>query len=101
MSSPETEPKVKPPPEIDCTESIKLISAENRPEQYHRFEEESTLAIRAALGAKRPLLVRGKPGVGKTQLAEAAAKVLKRPLVCVVSSTRGPKHATCSGNSMR
>ena len=36
MSSPETEPKVKPPPEIDCSESIELISAENRPEQYHR-----------------------------------------------------------------
>jgi MoxR-like ATPase len=88
MSSPETEPKVKPPPEINCSESITLISEENRPEQYHQFEEESALAIRAALGAKRPLLVRGKPGVGKTQLAAAAAKVLKRPLVSRVVDSR-------------
>jgi len=88
MSSPETEPKVKPPPEINCSESITLISVENRPEQYHQFEEESALAIRAALGAKRPLLVRGKPGVGKTQLAAAAAKVLKRPLVSRVVDSR-------------
>ncbi len=88
MSSPETEPKVKPPPEINCSESITLISEENRPEQYHQFEEKSALAIRAALGAKRPLLVRGKPGVGKTQLAAAAAKVLKRPLVSRIVDSR-------------
>ena len=88
MSPPETEPKFKPPPEINCSESITLISEENRPEQYHQFERKSALAIRAALGAKRPLLVRGKPGVGKTQLAAAAAKVLKRPLVSRVVDSR-------------
>jgi len=88
MSQPNAGPKLKPPPEIDCTKSIELTSADNRPEQYHQFEEESARAIRAALGAKRPLLVRGKPGVGKTQLAEAAARILKRPLLRRVVDSR-------------
>lgn len=88
MSPPNAGPRLKPPPEIDCTRSIELIGEGNRPEQYHQFEEESARAIRAALGAKRPLLVRGKPGVGKTQLAEAAAKILKRPLVRRVVDSR-------------
>ncbi len=100
MSQARTGPKVNPPPEIDCSKAVVLVREGNRPEQYHEFEPESALAIRAALGARRPLLVRGKPGVGKTQLAAAAAKVLKRPLVSR-SSIHGPKHVTCSGNSMR
>ncbi len=88
MNQPKADSPLKPPPDIDCTRSIELISAENRPEQYHQFEPESALAIRAALAARRPLLVRGKPGVGKTQLAEAAAKELGRPLLRRVVDSR-------------
>lgn len=44
----------------------------------HLFEAPSMLAINAALVAKRPLLVRGEPGVGKSQLAKAAAVALGR-----------------------
>jgi MoxR-like ATPase len=88
MNPPKADSPIKPPPEIDCTRSIELISAGNRPEQYHQFEPESALAIRAALAARRPLLVRGKPGVGKTQLAEAAAKELGRPLLRRVVDSR-------------
>lgn len=44
----------------------------------HRFEAESLHAINTALAAERPLLVRGEPGTGKSQLARAAAFVLKR-----------------------
>src|SRR5512135_2190573 len=88
MSKTEPDLKLKPPPEIDCSQPIELIGEGNRPEQYHQFEPEIVMAIRAALGARRPLLVRGKVGVGKTQLAAAAAKVLKRPLVSRVVDSR-------------
>ena len=44
----------------------------------HEFDERSIAAVNLALAAKRPLLVRGEPGVGKTQLAEAAAAELQR-----------------------
>ncbi len=76
------------PPQIDCGTPVKLADKPGLPEQYHQFEPESALAIRAALGACRPLLVRGEPGVGKTQLAAAAAKVLGRPLVQKVVESR-------------
>ncbi len=75
-------------PEIDWRTPIKLIDRPGLPEQYHLFDAESTMAIRAALAARRPLLVRGEPGVGKTQLAAAAANVLKRPLVPKVVNSR-------------
>lgn len=47
----------------------------------HLFESDSVWAIRAALGAQRPLLVVGEPRTGKTQLAYAAAQVLNRPVI--------------------
>lgn len=50
----------------------------------HVFDERSAQAIRAALAAGRPLLVRGEPGTGKSQLARAAAKVLKRKFLSEV-----------------
>ncbi|HQX50587.1 MAG TPA: MoxR family ATPase, partial [Planctomycetaceae bacterium] len=52
------------------------------------FERSSIDAINAALGAGRPLLVRGEPGVGKSQLAEAAARKLKRAFVSKVVDSR-------------
>jgi MoxR-like ATPase len=55
-----------------------LPSREGLPERFHEFDERSIGAVKAALAAKRPLLVRGEPGVGKTQLAEAVAIELKR-----------------------
>jgi MoxR-like ATPase len=47
-------------------------------DQVHVFEERQVLAVNAALAAGRPLLVRGEPGVGKSQLARAAARELGR-----------------------
>jgi MoxR-like ATPase len=75
-------------PEIDCTRPVKLMDRPGLPEQYHLFDDDSAMAIRAALAAMRPLLVRGEPGVGKTQLASAAACIFGRPLVPKVVDSR-------------
>src|SRR5690606_14822648 len=39
------------------------------------------LAVKAAITLKRPLLVKGEPGTGKTMLAEEVASALKMPLL--------------------
>jgi len=54
----------------------------------HVFDEPSAWAVRAALAAQRPLLVRGEPGVGKSQLARAAAEVLGRLFLSEVVHAR-------------
>jgi MoxR-like ATPase len=78
-----------PPLEAFLKEPIPLVERGEVPEQWHVFDRDSAQAIRAALASRRPLLVRGEPGVGKTQLAAAAAaKVLKRPLVTRVVDSR-------------
>jgi len=58
------------------------------PEAVHLFDLESTWAIKAALAAERPLLVRGEPGIGKSQLARAAASVLNRAFISEVVHAR-------------
>jgi MoxR-like ATPase len=54
----------------------------------HRFTGTSTyiatedlmMAVNAAVTLQRPILIKGEPGTGKTQLAMEIAKALKRPL---------------------
>ena len=58
------------------------------PPDVHDFEQQSIDAINAALAARRPLLIRGEPGVGKSQLARAAAHQLKRALITFVVDSR-------------
>jgi len=55
---------------------------------FHVFEPEDVEAVNAALAAGRPLLVRGEPGVGKSQLARAAAVGLGRAFVAEVIDAR-------------
>jgi MoxR-like ATPase len=47
----------------------------------HVFEQASIDAVNAALATHRPLLIRGAPGTGKSQLARAAAQALGRAFV--------------------
>jgi len=64
-----------------------LACSGSMPEQVHVFEESAIDAVNAALAARRPLLVRGEPGIGKSQLARAAAAALGRAYVsCVVDA---------------
>jgi len=58
------------------------------PAQTHIFDQPSIFAINAALASRRPLLVRGEPGIGKSQLARAAARCLKRPYLELVVDAR-------------
>lgn len=51
------------------------------PASFHVIDARSVQAINAALVTGRPLLVRGEPGTGKSQLARAAAEALKRAFV--------------------
>ncbi len=43
--------------------------------------EDLKVAVNAAVGLQRPLLVKGEPGTGKTVLAEEIAKSLNAPLI--------------------
>ncbi|MEM7245205.1 MAG: MoxR family ATPase [Acidobacteriota bacterium] len=54
----------------------------------HVFEKDAVFAINAALAAERPLLIRGEPGTGKSQLARAAAAGLGRAFLSKVIDAR-------------
>jgi len=54
----------------------------------HNFDRKQAVAILAALEIKRPLLIRGEPGCGKTQIARAAAHILNMPLAILVVNER-------------
>lgn len=58
------------------------------PKSSHVFDESSIWAINAALMSGRPLLLRGEPGSGKSQLARAAAQVLGWPFLSRVVNAR-------------
>ncbi len=44
-------------------------------------DDELTLAVNAAIQLQKPLLIKGEPGTGKTQLALEVAKTLDLPLI--------------------
>jgi len=54
------------------------------PEADHHVSYEAMTKLIAALGAGRPLLVRGEPGVGKSHFARAAAELLGRHFISYV-----------------
>ena len=63
---------------------VRLVEVSGRP-SAHVFDQRSVDAVNLALAAKRPLLVRGEPGSGKSQLARAVAARMNRPLVMKVA----------------
>ena len=69
-------------------ERIDLPQAGSWPESKHIFDIKSIWAVKAALAAERPLLIRGEPGTGKSQLARAAAVKMKRAFISDVVHSR-------------
>jgi len=54
----------------------------------HQFDRKQAIAVLAARAIHRPLLVKGEPGCGKTQLARAVAQVFGMPLAGLVVNER-------------
>ena len=63
---------------------LRLPKLGSWPETVHVFERRDVYALAAAEAAGRPLLLRGDPGTGKSQLARAAAVATKRLFLSVV-----------------
>lgn len=63
---------------LHANKDVNLPALDGLPETRHLHDELSLHAINAALASGRPLLIRGEPGTGKSQLARAAAYLLRR-----------------------
>ncbi len=69
-------------------EPLHLPKQNSWPESFHVFEKDHHYALLAAEAAGRPLLLRGEPGTGKSQLARAAAVATQRLFLSVVVNAR-------------
>jgi Mg-chelatase subunit ChlI len=65
-----------------------LLATEHLAASHHQWSQPEIDALTLALAANRPLLVRGEPGTGKTQLARAAAAHLGWALEAVTIHAR-------------
>jgi len=66
---------------LHAKKDVTLPELDGLPETRHLHDEVSLHAINAALASGRPLLIRGEPGTGKSQLARAAAHLLGREFI--------------------
>jgi MoxR-like ATPase len=73
---------------LDINRYRKLDAAGGLDASVHLFTDDELLAVNMALAARRPLLVRGEPGTGKSQFARAAATVLGRAFLPHVVDAR-------------
>ncbi len=75
-------------PDYATDRDIEIEADGTWPLSIHRFDAVTAAALRAAEAAGRPLLVRGAPGVGKSQTARAAAAFAGRPFLSLVIDGR-------------
>lgn len=69
---------------LEGKRDLELLEQGSWPLSQHRFDNRSLLALDSAMAARRPLLIRGEPGIGKSQIARAAAVALNVPLLSQV-----------------
>ncbi len=69
-------------------ETRDLPEHDSWPQTKHRFDKDSVSAVNAAIASERPLLCRGEPGSGKSQLARAAAEFMQVPFLPFVVDER-------------
>lgn len=69
-------------------QKLELPAQGSWPATAHMIEADSLWALKAAISAGRPLLLRGEPGCGKSQLARAAALMLDRAFLSEVVHAR-------------
>ena len=79
---------MKPIPQYPTTRDVPITAEGTWPATVHRFDERGAAALRAAEACGRPLLIRGAPGVGKSQTARAAAAFARRPFLSAVIDGR-------------
>lgn len=60
--------------------------------RFHYLSKEAAHALIAALSSGRPLLITGEPGIGKTRLALAAARLLSRRFLKTVVQPQTEYH---------
>ena len=75
----------------DLKQTLPLPAQDSWPVSCHRFEAKSVWAVRAAIASGRPLLLRGEPGIGKSQLARAVAEHLQVPFLHHVVDERSER----------
>lgn len=73
---------------ISAGHITKLATDKASPRAVHVFDSGTINATNAALAAGRPLLIRGEPGIGKSQMARAVAKELGRAYLQQVIDVR-------------
>ena len=79
------------PPLFSPPDTLDLGEQGTWPATRHEFDEASKWAIHAALASGRPLLLQGEPGIGKSQLARAAAEFLEVPFLPFVVNERSER----------
>lgn len=76
------------PDDPDGFRRIDFLATDGVTDRVHLLGAPEIHAVNAAIAAGRPLLVRGEPGIGKSQLARAAARALGRAYVSHVVDSR-------------